>query len=107
MPDRDVAREDLLRREYHGQTARIPWHELQPHYASGSVIAVSSELNLVEVAVQLGMDKTAAFQAWIDAAEVAPVSERQALRWYESNTVLWAVVAAPWVLVQERQQAPG
>jgi hypothetical protein len=98
-----MAREELLRLEYHSQTARIPWHELQTHYARGSVIAVAAALDLVEVAVQLGMDNTAAFQGWIDAAEVAPVSEQQALQWYDSDTVLWAVVAAPWVLVQERE----
>jgi hypothetical protein len=28
------------------------------------------------------------------------------LIWYESNTALWAVVAAPWVLVQQPDDAP-
>ena len=42
------------------------------------------------------------FQQWIDAGEVAPVSDQQALAWYEANEELWAVVAAPWVLVQHR-----
>jgi len=107
MPEEDAAREECLRGEYHGQTARIPWHELQAHYARGSVIAVSAELDLVEVAVQLGLDNTLAFQKWIDSSAVSPVSEEQALRWFESDAVLWAVVAAPWVLVQERDLAPG
>lgn len=106
MPDEGGAQEALLRREYHNQTARIPWHELQTHYARGSVIAVSTELDLVEVAVQLGMDNTTAFQNWIDANAVAPVSEEQALRWYEADMTLWAVVAAPWVLVQESDIGP-
>jgi len=30
------------------------------------------------------------------------VSDQQALAWYEANEELWAVVAAPWVLVQQR-----
>lgn len=90
----------LLRQEYHGQTARINWHDLQTYYAAGSVISVHSKLNLVEVAVQLGLDNTEQFQQWIEAGEVAPVTDEQALAWYEGNTQLWAVVAAPWVLVQ-------
>lgn len=106
MPEADGAREDLLRREYHGQTARIPWLELQTHYARGSVIAVSSALDLVEVAVQLGMDNTEVFQGWINSGAVAPVDDKQARLWYESEAVLWAVVAAPWVLVQERASTP-
>ena len=42
------------------------------------------------------------FQGWIDLGEVAAVSDQQALAWYETNTELRAVVAAPWVLVQQR-----
>jgi len=91
-----------LRREYHGQTARIPWHELQTHYARGAVVLVAAELDLVEVAVQLGLDNAAQFQGWIEAGQVAAPSEAQALAWYDSNQELWAVVAAPWVLVQLR-----
>ena len=92
----------VLRREFLSQTARIPWQELQPHFAHGSVVRVSSALDLVEVAVQLGMDNTAQFQAWIDAGEIAPVSDTEAGRWIEQNATLWAVVAAPWILVQDR-----
>lgn len=95
-------REALLRQEYHSQTARINWHDLQTYYAHGSVVCVSPELNLVEVAVQLGLDNTDQFQAWISAQQVAAVSDEQALEWYESGQDLWAVVAAPWVLVQQR-----
>ncbi|MDG2046134.1 MAG: DUF2288 domain-containing protein [Halioglobus sp.] len=100
--DEDVTeREHLLRRDYHQQTARIHWHELQTYYAGGSVIRVVSGLNLVEVAVQLGLDNTACFQRWIENGDVAAVSDEQALIWYEGNAELWAVVAAPWVLVQQ------
>ncbi|CAA0091116.1 Uncharacterised protein [Halioglobus japonicus] len=94
-------RENVLRQEYHQQTARIHWHELQTYYAHGSVVAVSAQLNLVDVAVQLGMDNAERFEQWIAAGEVSAVADEQALIWYEANTCLWAVVAAPWVLVQE------
>lgn len=101
MVEHVTEREQLLRQDYHQQTARIHWHELQTYYAGGSVIMVAPDLNLVEVAVQLGLDNTACFQAWIDSGEVAAVSDEQALIWYDSNAQLWAVVAAPWVLVQQ------
>ena len=105
--DEDVTeREHLLRQDYHQQTARIHWHELQTYYAGGSVIVVAPGLNLVEVAVQLGLDSTACFQNWIESGEVAAVSDEQALIWHESNAQLWAVVAAPWVLVQQADDAP-
>ena len=104
MAEVSTEREALLRQEYHGQTARICWHDLQTYYAQGSVVSVAAGLNLVEVAVQLGMDNTASFQGWMAAGEVALVDDQQALAWYESNEELWAVVAAPWVLVQSIAQ---
>ena len=103
----EPGREALLRREFMAQTARIRWHELQTYYAHGSVVAVDSGLDLVEVAVQLGMDNTDRFRAWIDAGQVVPVSDSQALAWYEADEILWAVVAAPWVLVQWRPASNG
>tara|TARA_R110002110_G_scaffold405241_1_gene624261 strand:- start:97673 stop:97993 length:321 start_codon:yes stop_codon:yes gene_type:complete len=105
MADSDANRENLLREEFHRQTAQIRWHDLQTYYAHGSVISVAAPLDLVGVAVQLGMDNAGQFQAWIEAAQVAPVSDQQALQWYEENTLLWAVVAPPWVLVQQRDEA--
>ena len=101
MADEGTGREELLRREYHGQTARIRWHELQPHYARGSVVVVYPGLDMVEVAVQLGMDNANRFQHWIETAQVALACDEQARRWYEVDASLWAVVAPPWVLVQE------
>lgn len=103
MAETKTEREDLLRQEYHSQTSRIPWHELQTYYAQGSVVVVAPELDLVEVAVQLGLDNTDCFQRWIETAEVAAVSDEQALLWHEASAKLWAVVAAPWVLVQQRE----
>tara|TARA_R110001592_G_scaffold363398_2_gene688059 strand:- start:128886 stop:129224 length:339 start_codon:yes stop_codon:yes gene_type:complete len=95
-------RETLLRREYLSQTAGIHWHDLQTWYARGSVIRVDGAMNLVEVAVQLGLDNTAQFKQWITEGSIVPVDDEQALAWYETNQEMWAVVAPPWVLVQQR-----
>ena len=98
-------RRELLRREYHGQTARIHWEDLQVHYARGAVVCAAPGMNLVEVAIELGMDNTAQFEAWIEADQISRPTEEQAREWFENNTEFWAVVAAPWVLVQVFQAA--
>ncbi|MBT4519569.1 MAG: DUF2288 domain-containing protein [Halieaceae bacterium] len=95
-------RQQLLREEFHSQTARISWHDLQTHYARGNVILVATDLDLVDVAVQLGMDNTDQFQRWIDNKQVASVQPDQAQLWFDSNILLWTVVAPPWVLVQKK-----
>jgi hypothetical protein len=91
-----------LRQAFHAQTARIHWHELQTYYARGSVITVAEDLDLVEVAVQLGLDNASEFDHWIGQGKIVAVTDEQALAWFDANPALWAVVAPPWVLVQER-----
>jgi hypothetical protein len=94
---------DALVAEFHGQTARISWHDLQTYYARGAVVQVAGELDLVDVAVQLRLDNAAGFQSWMDGELVGAVSEDLAREWFDNNTVLWSVVVAPWVLVQLRE----
>jgi len=95
----DKARQ--LRDHYHQQTAQIAWRELQTFFAQGKVIQVVAELDLVDVAVQLSLDNADQFQRWIDGGDIAPVSDAQAGDWFKRDKTLWAVVAAPWVLVQD------
>ena len=45
-------------------------------------------------------------QKWIKQNKVAPVSDQQALKWYEDDTIVWAVVVKPWILVQHKTNDP-
>ena len=96
----EADRAAALREAYHGQTARIAWDDLALHFAGGRVIRVAPALDLVEVAVQLGLDNVGPFQAWTDAGAVRPATDDDARAWEAAAATLWAVVAAPWVLVQ-------
>ena len=100
-PGTEAAGEDFLRGEFHGQTAQIRWHDLQPHYARGAVVLVGEGLDLVEVAMELKRDNAESFQQWIDSGRVSGISDEQGLAFFEANPLLWAVVVPPWVLVQE------
>lgn len=99
-PSAGDGRAAKLRAAYLGQTARIPWKDLAVHFAGGRVIRVGPDLDLVEVAVQLGLDNVARFQAWTEAGAVRPATDDDARNWEAAGATLWAVVAAPWVLVQ-------
>jgi hypothetical protein len=91
---------EALRQEFHEQTARINWHELQTHYARGAVVMVAAGTDLVEVALQLRLDNKEQFQRWLDAAEVGLVTDELAGLWFQQNPSMWTVVVPPWVLVQ-------
>lgn len=89
-----------LRAAYRAQTARVAWSELAVHFAGGRVVRVAATLDLVEVAVAIGLDDVARFRAWADTALVRRASDDDARAWTTGDETLWAVVAAPWVLVQ-------
>jgi len=84
------------------ETSRIHWHELQTYYARGQVVRVAPELDLLKVAAHLAADNKARFERWMASGQVGEVAPELARAWYERNNELWAVVIAPWVLVQDR-----
>ena len=92
---------ELERAKIIGETARIPWLELQRFFAAGKVIWIAAELDLVDVACALQLDDLERVKAWTEAQQLAPVSNEQARAWVDDDALLWSVVIKPWVLVQE------
>lgn len=90
-----------LRARLHGETAQIPWRELQRFFASGVTVAVSSQLDLLDVAYHLSQDNKASVAGWMDSGGLGRVTDEQALAWLEADATVWSVVVKPWVLVQE------
>jgi hypothetical protein len=84
-----------------GETAKIEWDQLQKHYASGSVLAIAAGFDLIKVAIALHQDDTAQIKQWLAEESVKQVTDSQAQRWYQQNTLVWALVIPPFVLVQE------
>lgn len=84
------------------ETSRINWHDLQVYYARGHVVKVVPELDLLDVAAELSADNKTQFERWLAEGKVGDVVPDLARHWYDENTELWAVVIAPWVLVQDR-----
>lgn len=96
----------LLHAKLNQETAKITWNEIAVQFASGLVIAVSSELDLIEVAAAMAKDDTAAVSKWIEQQSVGRVSDLQAQAWAQHNPTLWAVVVKPWILVQPVSPVP-
>ncbi len=92
--------QELYRAKLNNETARIAWKELQRFFASGAALAVSTELDLVEVAFQISEDNQAQVVQWVNAGLLNKVTDAQALEWYDADAEVWAVVVSPYVLVQ-------
>ena len=84
------------------ETAQISWRELQRFFASGHAIAVDNSLDLIYVATQITKDNADQIKAWMESGLVDAVKDSQAKMWYEEDTLVWALVIKPWVLVQQR-----
>lgn len=96
--------QEIYRAKVNLETSRIAWKELQRFFASGSAVAVSAELDLVEVAFQISEDNKAQVEQWLAAGQIGQVTDEQALAWYEADADVWAVVVSPYVLVQSAEQ---
>ena len=92
----DMNSVDKINRE----TARLQWQEIEPHFASGNVISVAKELDLITVAKAVADDNAVAIKQWMEEQKVIPTSDDQAIAWQKGNTEFWAVVIKPLILIQ-------
>ena len=63
---------------------------------------MAGTLDLIAVALAVAEDDKARIAAWLAAGQVGKLEAQQAQDLLARDPSLWAVVVAPWVLVQER-----
>lgn len=93
-----------VRELLNAQTGRIGWDELQRHFARGALLHVDASLDLIEAAAAIVENDTTQLKAWLESRVVAKASLDQARHWQSTQAEFWAVIAAPWVLVQPTDQ---
>jgi hypothetical protein len=95
-----MTQEDLTQEKVNQETSKIAWSELQRFFASGLAVFIAPELDLVEVADAFAKDNKALVEQWMQNKQVHLVSDQQATDWINNNSMVWAVVIKPWILVQ-------
>lgn len=98
----DNSREFILE-TLNGQTGKVRWNELERHFAKGSVVTIDSSLDLVEIAAKFAADEVTLIKELTERGMITRTTMLEAQDWVTRDPELWAVVAAPWVLVQERE----
>ncbi len=96
MPDARIQKNKL-----NLETAQIAWTELQRFFAAGSVIWADAQLDLIDVAHAIAEDDSRLVKQWMDAQQIAQVSDQQAKQWLAEDALLWSVVVRPLVVIQE------
>lgn len=98
--DNETSDINILRANINNETSQINWSELQRFFAGGWLIYVSSNTNLLDVAVAFSLDDKDEVSKWLTSGEVAKVSDEQAKQWHVEDAAFWANVIKPWVLIQ-------
>lgn len=94
-PEQSETFQKLLR-----ETGKIEWRRLAAHYEGGSLVVVDPSLDLVRVAYSFARDEQASVAQWLENGLVSRVEAAQVNCWNQEDPQFWAVVVAPWVLIQ-------
>lgn len=97
MTSAEVETQHLL----NAQTGKIEWQQLVRHFARGVVVCVQQGQDLVAIAECLVNDQADEINGLYQKGILHRALDEDAFRWEENKTQFWAVVVAPWVLVQE------
>ena len=92
---------DILRAKLNLETAQLQWSELERHFARGSVIKIAIGTDLINAALNVAENNAATVQEWLADGRIARAELADAEDWHARQPMFWAVVVAPWVLIQE------
>lgn len=104
MNDASLQTDEELRAHLHGETSKLPWSELETHFARGVLFKVAKGTDILDVAIVMSRDDKDTLKEWIDTEKVIAVEADDAKKWHAASASLWAVVVAPFILVQEIEQ---
>ncbi len=90
-----------LRAKLISETGKLEWSELERHFARGALVAVNPGIDLIDVALCIANDDKATMGKWFDADTVRCAETADAEAWVKTQPLFWAVVIAPWVVIQE------
>jgi len=93
--------ERKTRQQIQQECAPIAYKEIEQFFARGMLVLITDDLDIVEVALAIQADNTQKINEWISLEKVIRVHDDYAIKWSKQKTLLMAVTAVPWLLVQE------
>jgi len=102
--DVSLQSDEELRAHLHGETSKLPWTELETHFARGVLFKVAKGTDILDVAIVMSRDDKDTLKEWLDNKTIIGVEIEDAKKWHETSASLWSVVVAPFILVQEIEQ---
>lgn len=97
----ETQRERQLRDKLMGEVTVSTWKGLIPDMLARSLFIVSPGIDLVEVGVQVALDRTATVKEWIDAGKLSRPSREQIEEWETTGSLFRFIIMQPFVFFQE------
>ena len=94
-------KEQDLRSKLEAEIGPADWKVIRPHFLRGAIIIVSTELDLIDVAVKVAKDDTDSIKIWIEEGKLTKPFPEDAKMWEDEKKELAALVVEPFVLVQD------
>ena len=88
-------------RELKKEVGVINWKELERFFASGKLIIINNDLDIIDVAYKINIDDSDLISSWIENDKLGFVTDEQAKSWSKVNKEFTCIVVAPWVLIQK------
>ena len=88
-------------RELKKEVGMINWKELERFFASGKLIIINNDLDIIDVAYKFNIDDSDLISSWIESDKLGFVTDEQAKSWSKVNKEFTCIVVAPWVLIQK------
>lgn len=101
-PELDEIGAELVR-----QTALIRWSELAHQHAAGNILGVAVHLDLIDIGRAMQADRSDLLATWLADGSVYRIDDLRAIEWQRENTQFWALVIAPFVVIQMLIKTPG
>jgi len=90
---------DELREKLAGEKAVTDWRSLGPHHERQALFLVSGDVDLLDAAVAVAGDDSAAVAAWLAQGALARPTDDEAARWAdEPDTTFAFVIVQPYVV---------
>lgn len=99
--DVSLQTDEELRAHLHGETSKLPWVDLEKHFARGVMFKVEKGTDILDVAIIMSRDDKDSLEKLINDKKVQGAEIEDAKKWHETGASLWTIVIAPFILVQE------
>lgn len=90
-----------LRKTLESESGYLSWNELEKHFSRGVVRIISSNRNLIDLAIDIAQNNTKNISSALSNNNITEPTDAQAIQWQQQNSNFFCIVVAPFVLIQE------